>query len=211
MKKRVCIMARVSKQSGDYQRQVDELVQYANDKEYEIVEIITEKISGGVKNEDRPDVKRMLELVKQRKIDKVLIWEASRLSRKSLEAAKILEELNENSVSLYIKNYNLETLDENGEVDPMARFLLAILNEFSETERLAIKSRLSSGYKRFRDNDGVVGRKPGSNESIKQFLEKHSDAVKFLKKGISVRNVAQLTGKSTKTIQKVKNHLLPTQ
>lgn len=71
MKNRVCIMARVNKQSGDYQRQVDELVQYANEKEYQVVEIIIEKIGGGIKNVDRPDILRMLELVSQKKIDKV--------------------------------------------------------------------------------------------------------------------------------------------
>ena len=205
MKKRVCIMARVSKQTGDYQRQIDELVQYANEKDYEVVEIIKEKISGGVKNEDRPDIKRMKELVMEKAIKKVLIWEPSRLSRRSVEAAKLLEFLIDNNVSLYIKNYNIETLDEKGNIVPIAKFMIGILNEFSENERLNIKMRLQSGYHKHRSQGGIVGRKQGTSESIDKFLEKHSDAVKLIKKGISIRNVAQITGKSTKTIQKVKN------
>jgi len=205
MKKRVCIYTRVSKQTGDYQRQIDELSKYANEKDYHIVDVISEKISGGVKNEERPGLTKMMNLVREKKIDKVLVWEASRISRVSFEAAKIIQELNENNISLYIKNFNLETLDENGNVDPMANFMLAILNEFSSAERNSIKLRLQSGYNRYRSQNGKVGRNLGSSESKTGFLEKHSDAVKLLKKGISIRNVAQLTMKSTKTIQKVKN------
>lgn len=54
---------------------------------------------------------------------------------------------------------------------------------------------------------GVVGRKIGSNEDKSDFLSKHNDVAKLLKKVMSIRNVAQLTKKSTKTIQKVKNLL----
>jgi DNA invertase Pin-like site-specific DNA recombinase len=149
----------------------------------------------------------MMKLVREKKIDKVLVWEASRISRVSLEAAKIIAELNENKVSLYIKNYNLETLDKHGNIDPMAKFMLAILNEFSENERLNIKMRLKSGYDRHRSQGGIVGRRSGTSENRVKFLEKHLDAVKLLKKGISIRNVARLTGKSTKTVQKIRNHL----
>jgi DNA invertase Pin-like site-specific DNA recombinase len=159
-----------------------------------------------VKNEERPGLEKMMNLVRQDKIDKILIWEASRISRIGFQAARIINELNEYGVSLFIKTYNLETLDENGEVNALAQFMLTILNEFSSVERNAIKLRLQSGYNRYRENNGIVGRKSGSKESIDNFLEKHGDAVKLLKKGISIRNVAQLTGKSTKTIQKVKNH-----
>lgn len=205
MTKRVCIYSRVSKESGDYQRQVNELTEYAHEKGYEIVDVISEKISGGVKNEERPGLVSMMNLVRQQKVDKVLVWEASRISRVSLEAAKIISELNEYKVSLFIKNYNLETLDEKGNIDPMAKFMLAILNEFSENERLNIKMRLKSGYDKHRSQGGIVGRKSGTSESQEKFLEKHNDAIKLLKKGISIRNVSQLTGKSTKTIQKIRN------
>lgn len=207
MRTRVCIYTRVSKQTGDYNRQIEELSRYSNERGYYIVDIISEKISGGVKNEERPGLTKMMNLVRKKQIDKILVWEASRISRVSFEAAKVINELNENNVSLYIKNYNLETLDENGNVDPMAKFMLVILNEFSENERLNIKMRLRSGYENHRAQNGIVGRKPGSSETKNEFLEKHSDAVKLLKKGISIRNIAQLTGKSTRTVQKIKNLL----
>lgn len=207
MRTRVCIYSRVSKESGDYQRQISELKIIANNRNYDIVEIIGEKISGGVKNENRPGLERMMNLAREGRIDKVLVWEASRISRIGFQAASIINELNEHGVSLYIKTYNLETLDENGEVNTLAQFMLTLLNEFSSVERMAIKTRLKSGYDRHRSLGGRVGRKPESFESKDKFLKKHSDAIRLLKKGISIRNVARLTGKSTKTIQKVRNSL----
>ncbi|MBN1415654.1 MAG: recombinase family protein [Bacteroidales bacterium] len=207
MKKRVCIYSRVSKETGDYQRQISELKKIADERNYDIVEIIGEKISGGLKNEDRPGIEKMMNLVREGKIDKVLVWEASRISRIGFQAARIINELNEHGVSLYIKTYNLETLDENGEVNALAQFMLTLLNEFSSVERNAIKLRLQSGYIRYMADNGSVGRKSGSIESKEKFLQKHSDAVRLLNKGISIRNVAQLTGKSTKTIQKVKTNM----
>lgn len=207
MTTRVAIFTRVSKMTGDYQRQISELTKYSIEMNYEIVETISEKISGGRKNEERAGIVRLMELVNSKNIDKVLIWELSRLGRNSFEVAKIINELNENKISLYIKNYNLETLYDDGSINPMAKFMVAILVEFADNERLYISQRLASGYDQFRRSGGVVGRKTGSVEDESAFIQKHNDAVKLLKKGMSIRNVAQLTGKSTKTIQKVKHYL----
>lgn len=207
MIKKVAIYTRVSKESGDLQRQIDELTNYAKNQGYIIIDTISEKISGGLKNVDRNGLQKLMELVKAKSIDKILIWELSRIGRNSFEVAKIINELNENKVSLYVKNYNLETLNADGSINPMAKFMVSILSEFAENERLNIKMRLESGYNQFRNQGGVVGRKPGSNEDKSDFLTKHNDVSKLLKKGMSIRNVAQLTKKSTKTIQKVKNLL----
>jgi beta-xylosidase len=49
MNKKVAIYTRVSKESGDFQRQVDELSLFANQQGYDVVEVISEKISGGKK------------------------------------------------------------------------------------------------------------------------------------------------------------------
>ena len=205
MKKRIVIYTRVSKLIQDYERQVNELLDYANKNDYKVVKVISEKISGGKRNDERKGIIELMELIESGKIDKVLVWELSRLGRNSFEVHKIINALNEKKISLYVKNYDLETLDEKGEIKPMAKFMIMILSEFAENERLNIKQRLQSGYKQYRDGGGKVGRKQGTKESEKAFLLKHSDISKLLKKGISIRNVASLTNKSTKTVQKVKS------
>jgi DNA invertase Pin-like site-specific DNA recombinase len=207
MKKKVVIYTRVSKLIQDYERQINELLEYANKRGYKVVKVISEKISGGKRNDERKGIIELMGLIKGGEIDKVLVWELSRLGRNSFEVHKIINTLNEKKVSLYVKNYDLETLDAKGEIKPMAKFMIMILSEFAENERLNIKQRLQSGYKQYRDGGGKVGRKTGAKENQEQFLEKHKDIQKLLKKEMSIRNVATLTGKSTKTVQKVKKFI----
>lgn len=204
MKARVIIFTRVSKVIQDYQRQINELLDYSAQQGYEVAKIISEKISGAKKNEERKGIIELMEILQTENVQKVLVWELSRLGRNSFEVAKIINELNEKKISLYVHNYNLETLNNKGEINPMAKFMIAILAEFAGMERDNIKQRLNSGYIKFRNDGGRVGRKIGYKINDAELLTKHLDISKHLKKGISIRNVAKLTGKSAKTVQKIK-------
>jgi len=203
----VAILTRVSKDSQSYERQISDLRSYAKAKEYNIVGEFNEKISGAVKNENRSALIELQKLIESQKIDKILIWELSRLGRSTLEVLKSLEFFHSKGISLYVLNYNIETLNPDGSVNAMAQMMITLLAEFSRTERVAIQQRLQSGYNKYRNDGGKVGRKTGSKETNADFLKKHSDVVKLLKKKISIRNVAEITKKSTKTVQKVK-HLM---
>lgn len=201
----VAILTRVSKESQSYERQINDLNKYANSNNYTVVKEFNEKISGATKNENRSAWVELVDYIENNKIDKLLIWELSRLGRSTLEVLKSLELFHSKGISLYVLNYNIETLNPDGSVNAMAQMMITLLAEFARTERVAIHQRLESGYKKFRNDGGIVGRKTGSIESRSNFLIKHNDAVKLLNKGMSIRNVASLTEKSTKTIQKVKN------
>lgn len=52
-----------------------------------------------------------------------------------------------------------------------------------------------------------TGRKLGSTQSTAKLLEKHDIVVKKLKKGLSVREIVKITGKSSATITKIKKVL----
>jgi len=202
----VIIFTRVSKQSGDYQRQINELEEYSKNRNYNVIEIISEKVSGGKRNEEREGIVRLLEIIESGvSIDKLLTWELSRIGRNSFEVAKVINILHQHKISLYIHNYNLETLDNNGDVNPVAKLIIMVLSELAEMERSNIQQRLQSGYKNHIKNGGRVGRKKNSVESLEHVLEKHNDILKLRKKGISIRNISKITNKSTKTIQKVVN------
>jgi len=201
---RVVIYSRVSTQTQDNQRQIDELNQYSQGMRYDVVGDFTEKISGGKKNEERPELMNMISFIKKKDIDKVLCWEMSRLGRNTLEVLKTIEILNENKISLYIKNYNIETLDENGEKNPLSTLMVQILSSISEMEKNQIRGRIKSGYDNYRNNGGKVGRKNGFRKSKEQILEEYKDVTKYLRKGRSIREIMKLTNRSNGTIMKVK-------
>ena len=60
------------------------------------------------------------------------MWELSRLGRNTLEILKTIEEFNTLGISLFIKNYNIETLNEDGKPNVMSQFLVRLLvDEFT--------------------------------------------------------------------------------
>ena len=201
---KVVIQARVSTNSQDYKRQIEELLDYSKMMNYEVVAIFEEKISGGKTNEERPELMKMINFIKTNKIDKVLCWELSRIGRNTIEVLKTIQLLNENCISLYIKNHNIETLNDKCEINPMSQFLIQILTSVSEMEKTQIRQRIKSGYESFRKNGGKVGRKEGFKKDNETLLTEHKDVVKLLKQGYSVRKTMKLTDKSSGTIQKIK-------
>ena len=205
---KVAILTRVSKDSQSYSRQITDLKKYADSMSYEVVGEFNEKISGAAKNEDREALTGLVNLINTKKIDKVLIWELSRLGRNTLEVLKSLELFHSQGVSLYVLNYSIETLNEDGTINPLAQMMVTMLAEFSRAERSAIQQRLASGYKKHLASGGKVGRIKGEGMSNENVLEKHKDVVKYLSKGRSIRETATLVGKSTRTVQKVKKLLL---
>jgi DNA invertase Pin-like site-specific DNA recombinase len=197
----------VSSSIQDNQRQIEELSEYSQKMNFDVIKVFEEKISGGKKNEERPILLEMIQFVNDNQIDKVLCWELSRLGRNTIEVLMTIELLNENCISLFIKNYNIETLNEKCEINPLSQFMIQILTSVSQMERSQIRQRIKSGYDSFRKNGGKVGRKNGFAKDKETLLNQHKDVVKYLRQGQSVRNTMKLTGKSSGTVQKIKKML----
>jgi len=201
---KVVIITRVSTHSQDNQRQINELTEFSKNRNWELVKVFQEKISGNTKNEERPVLMEMISFIQKNEIDKVLCWELSRLGRNIVEVLQTIEILNTNRISLFIKNYNLETLDDDKEVLPLSQFMIQVLSSVNQMERVQIRQRIKSGYDNYRKTGGKVGRKKGFKKSDDDLLEEHKDIIKYLRQGQSVRNTMKLSGKSSGTVQKIK-------
>ena len=209
MSVKVVIFSRVSTFAQDYQRQTDELLEYADKMGYSVEKVFEEKISGAKKNEERKELMAMMSFIKSNRIEKVLTWELSRIGRNAVQVLQVIEMLNEAEISLYIKNYNLETLNSNGTINPLSQFMVQILNSVNEMERQTIVMRLRSGYSAARSKGIRVGRKTGVQvKSDDQFLKENKEVAKLLKQGFSVRKVMKLTDRSSGTVQKVKKLII---
>jgi len=201
--KRCIILVRVSTIFQDFDRQVQELESYAQLHNLEVMKIFSNKISGTKQNIQRKEIMDLIEYVKTEKIDKVLVLEISRLGRNTLEALKVIELLNKEKISLMVKNYHIETLDESGNINPITQFLLTILLEVAEMEGKTIRQRMQSGYENYIRNGGKVGRKTGYCKSNEDIKENYKEEIKLLKKKISLRNITKITGTSINTLRKI--------
>lgn len=202
--KKVCIYARVSTQGQDYQRQLSELREYASRMNYEVVKEFSEKISGAKSVAERQALTELLDYAAANRIDKVLVYECSRISRRAIDFLQVIEQLTQMKVSVYILQNGLETLMADGSVNPIAQLVLGIIGQFNSMERSLIRSRMSSGYQHFRSNGGKVGRKEGYKKSDEQMKEQYNKELSLLKKGLSLRNIQAITGTSINTLRKLK-------
>lgn len=155
------------------------------------------------KNEERPEILELIDFVKTEKIDKILVLEISRLGRNTLDALKVIELLNEQKICLFVKNYNIETLDSQGNINPMAQFLITILLEVSRMERLTIRQRMESGYNNHLALGGRIGRKEGYRKTSNEMKEEYVEEIKLMRKGYSLRNIQKITNTSVNTLRKL--------
>ena len=204
---KVVILARVSTDKQDYERQVNELTEFCSKASWNVERIFANKVSGAKKVEDRSEIMEMIAYIKANDIDRVVVLEISRLGRNTLEALRIINVLNDNGVSLYIKNYNLETLTD-GKPNPVTSLICTILLEIAQMERLTIQERMASGrsqyIKRCREQGIKMGRPTTYKKSETAYREQYAKEISLLKKGISLRNVAAITGTSINTLRKIR-------
>ena len=187
--KKVVILARVSTDKQEYQRQINELTDYCNHVDWTVERVFGNKVSGAKSNDERVEIQALIEYVKNNDIDKVVCLEISRLGRNTLEALKVIQLLNEHGVSLYVKNYNLETLNEDGKVNPVASLICTILLEIASMERLTIRERMASGRDQYIAKcrkDGIkMGRPSSYRKTPDEYKRQYSKEISLLKKGIN--------------------------
>ena len=212
---KVVLLARVSTDKQEYRRQINELKGFCEKMEWEIVEIFANKVSGAETIENRTEIVEMVEFVRKNKVKRVVCLEISRLGRNTLEALKVIQILNENKVSLYIKNYSLETLNADGSVNPIASLICTILLEIASMERLTIRERMNSGRTQYIERcrrEGIkMGRPATYKKELDTYKQQYQKEIGLLKKGISLRNVASITGTSVNTIRKIKELCVDTE
>ena len=203
---KVVILAMVSTQAQDYQRQVNELQEYCDRVGWEVARVFANKVSGAKAATERPEIVEIVEYIKNNDVKRVVCLEISRLGRNTLEALKVINYLNEHGVSLYVKNYNLETLID-GKVNPVASLICTILLEIASMERLTIKERMTSGRNQYIakcKKEGIkMGRPSSYRKSDEAYKDQYAKEISLLRKGISLRNVQAITGTAIGTLRKL--------
>ena len=205
MNQTAVIYARVSS-AGDRQstdRQVSDLKKYIEFQEMDLLQVFEEHVSGA--KENRPVLQECVEYCVRHQVHTLCVSEISRLGRSTKIVVNTIDELSKAGVNVYIQNLPLCTLGEDGQPNPIAKMITAVLSSFAEIERDNIKYRLNSGYALAKARGVRMGRPRGATEDL---LQKYPEVVKHIRKGKnSIREIAKLTGVSVSTVQRVKASL----
>lgn len=198
------IFGRVSSDQQDFKRQVNDLQKTATRLGYDVVTIITEKISGAKSNEERKGIQQLLDDARNGLFKKVMVTEVSRLGRSTIETLKLVEELHSLGISIYLQDLNAETLNDKGEVSFQTEIMLHMLSLFAKNERRNLIDRIRSGMNAAKSKNVHCGRPTGTSEMQEQFLKKYPKVVDGLKKGFSVRECVKLYDTSLATVAKIR-------
>ena len=131
-----------------------------------------------------------------------------RLGRDTLSVLSVWKELTDRGIRVVCRNPNFQNLNENGEVDYFSELLLNILSTMSGFEKSLIKSRQMEGIQLAKMKGVYQNRKKRGSEGTLKFLEKHSNAVKYLEMGMKGTEISKLCNISLNTITKIKKLVL---
>ena len=205
--KKVVLYIRKSTLIQEYEHQENLLIDVCKKNDWEIIDTIRETISGTKKNEDREGIAQLKQVVLQKKPQVVVCWEISRISRTSLGFHQLLSFLTDNKVSLYIQNLNLQTLDESGRENHVTGLILSLMAEIAKMEAVTLRTRVKVALQNLKDKGVVLGRPKNTGDSKEKTVKKYPEVIKYLEKGLSIREVARMTNVSVNTTLKV-SHII---
>ena len=184
-------------------RQIFDMMAYADANGYTVIKVYSEKISGGKKNSERVVLQECLEYARANNAI-ILISELPRVGRQIWEVLETIKHCIDNGINMYFHKENFSLFDENGKVLPTTAIYVSCLGFCAEIERENIAYRLNSGRELAKANGVKMGRKVGSVKPKEKKAEEYAPVIRSLKKGKSIRDTAKLCDVSISTVQRVK-------
>jgi len=202
------IWSRVSSQSQDNKRQVENLKQVAAEKGWTVKRVFEEKVSGTVKSTDRKVFNKIMEYTEQNGIRLVLISEISRIGRKVVDILNVVDDFHKKGIALYVQQFNMVSM-ESGKENPVVMLLLQMMSVGAEMENNLRKNRQAEGIAIAKIQQKYNGRRTGAFANKEYQLQKYADVVDLIQKSdLSIRRIASISGRSINTVRKVKQLLV---
>jgi len=170
--------------------------------------LFVDKIQGNVPFLERPEASKLFDAVTSSGGNATVVVDSiSRMGRNLIDILQTIELFNKNGINLKSVKEGFETLID-GKVNPTARIVVSLMGSIAEMNRLQIKEAAQEGIQVAKALGKFKGRKVGSTQSDDRLLERHNIVTKKLKKGLSVRDIVDVTGRSSATVVKVKKVLV---
>jgi DNA invertase Pin-like site-specific DNA recombinase len=194
--------SRISTAQQNSSRQLENFKSHVG---YDVKKVFIEKIQGNVPFFERPEANKMFdEITDNPESCTVVVDSIDRLGRNLLNILHTIETFTKNGINLKSLKEGFTTLLDNGEENPMAKLVISVMASIGEMERNRIKTRTAEGIAIGKAMGKFTGRKLGSIQSDEKLLQRHQTIQKKLIKGLTVREVSEITGASSATIIKVK-------
>jgi DNA invertase Pin-like site-specific DNA recombinase len=176
--KRAAIYVRVSTVEQETELQEHELREYCERRGWSYV-VYRDRGQSGAKN-DRPALTTMMNDLRRRKIDVVVVWALDRLARSLKQLLSIAEECRAVGVDLVSLKQNVDT------TLPAGRLTFQVLGAVAEFEREMLRDRVKAGMAQARRLGRHIGR-----PALRRFHVTEIERMKLLRsQDTSVRKLA---------------------
>ena len=140
--RKIAYYLRNSTDNQEYLYQKDSLDNVLNTRnDVELVKVYGEKISGFKSETERPEMNKLLKSVDAGELTDIWVNEITRLSRASINLQTICLYCAERNVNIFFKSQNLNTLDDDGNFNPIAKLIISILAQFAEMDAKNFKQK----------------------------------------------------------------------
>lgn len=170
-KKRVAIYARVStlEKGQDPETQLLQLREFAQRRGFEVAGEYVDYASG--KTEQREQYKVMLDLVRKRQIEVVLVWRYDRFARSTQALVNALNEFRSLGIDFISYQENIDTTTPQGEL------IFSIMASLAQFESALISQRVKAGMARAKSQGKRISRPPLSDVKQKRIQNLYKDKV----------------------------------
>lgn len=162
-----------------------------------------DKISGAISFFDRPQGKKLIDLIESGRISEVHVISVDRVGRSILDILNVCQYLTNKGVNLYVENIGMFSLVD-GKQNPTFKMIVSVLGNVSEMERDNMLERQRQGIEIAKAKGVYKGRLYGSRMTNQEFLNKYKKVAVELQNGESLRRSAKLGGCSLGVAQRVK-------
>jgi DNA invertase Pin-like site-specific DNA recombinase len=181
-KKRVAIYARVStlEKGQDPETQLLQLREFAQRREFEVKGEYVDYASG--KTEQREQYKVMLDLVRKRQIEVVLVWRYDRFARSTQALVNALNEFRSLGVDFISYQENIDTTTPQGEL------VFSIMASLAQFESALISERVKAGMARAKAQGKRISR-PRLNGNLQQQIKElyeNKNSIKQISKKLGI-------------------------
>lgn len=184
MSDRVALYCRVSTEHQSLEWQEQTLRQFAEKRGWEVVAVFLEQASGRTMR--RKELARMRVLIRQSKLDRVLVWSVSRLGRSLVDIVVLMDEMFHSGVSLIAVGQEINT------ESIMGRGIVALAGALAEAQVEEQSARIKEGIRRAKNKGVRVGR-PKRHVIPKKVLRR------LLGEGLTAAQIASYFGCSKST------------
>jgi DNA invertase Pin-like site-specific DNA recombinase len=184
---RIGIYARVSTKDQSCEMQLRDLRAYCHARRFSTVTEYVDVGHSGAKD-SRPELNRLMDDARKRKLDAVLVWRFDRFARSTKHLLTALEEFRSASIGFVSYQENIDTSS------PLGQAIFTIVAAVAQLERDLIKERVCAGLRNAKATGKQLGR-PIRIVDREQILRLRAE-------GASVREIAARVGVGYGTVRK---------